>query len=136
MEEINVVLPDIPRFYTALAEWLACLFCIFEVKRRFYGWKFVGLSAMALLIQSVFLILTDGQNDVLWILCMIVAVGIMYGYIYLCGEMSARNAGYYCIRAFVIAEFAASLEWQTYCYLMMNMGWDSTAFCLAWLMFV
>ena len=36
---INDVLPDIPRIYTAVAEWLACLICILEVKRRVQGWK-------------------------------------------------------------------------------------------------
>lgn len=28
------VLPDIPRFYTALAEWLACLICISKLKKE------------------------------------------------------------------------------------------------------
>ena len=36
---VNIVLPDIPRIYTALAEWLACLICISEVKRRIGGWE-------------------------------------------------------------------------------------------------
>ncbi len=133
---INTVLPDIPRFYTAIAEWLACLFCILEVKQRFSGWKFVGVSGAVLVLQSIFLILTDGLNDILWILCMMVAVGIMYGYIYLCGDLSARDAGYYCIRAFVVAEFAASLEWQTYCYLMVNWGFQNAVFRYIWMIVI
>ena len=40
---VNIVLPDIPRIYTALAEWLACLICISEVKRRIGGWKLAGI---------------------------------------------------------------------------------------------
>lgn len=30
------------------------------------------------------------------------------------------DAAYYCIHAFVLAEFAASLEWQLYCFLLLN----------------
>lgn len=136
MAEINTVLPDIPRFCTALAEWLACLLCILEVKRRVSGWKFVLISAATLAAQSVFLILTEGLDDILWILCMVVAVGLMYGYIYLCGDLSAKDTGYYCIRAFVVAEFAASLEWQTYCYIRGIIGKDNALFFWVWLVVV
>ena len=50
---VNIVLPDIPRIYTALAEWLACLICISEVKRRIGGWKLAGISIGMLCVQSV-----------------------------------------------------------------------------------
>ena len=47
---VNYVLPDIPRFYTAVAEWMACLICILEVKRRVQGWKLAGISVGVLLV--------------------------------------------------------------------------------------
>lgn len=37
-------LPDIPRFYTALAEWAACVTMILTVKRRTGGWKLAAVS--------------------------------------------------------------------------------------------
>lgn len=39
-------LPDIPRLYTALAEWLACMVYIQALPRRFHGWR-MGLWAGA-----------------------------------------------------------------------------------------
>lgn len=136
MEIVNTILPDIPRVYTALAEWLACLLCIMEVKRRITGWKFWGISALTLLVQAVFLEITNGLDNFLWILCMCVAVGMMYGFIRFCGNVSGRDAGYYCVRAFVVAEFAASLEWQTYCWFAWNQKWDSGVFRIVWLIMI
>ena len=72
-----LTLPDIPRIYTALAEWLACLVCIFELKRRFSILKLVGISAAALVFQSVYLVLTKGQDGILWFLIMMAAVVFM-----------------------------------------------------------
>ena len=120
---MDIILPDIPRLYTALAEWLACLLCILEVKRRLSGWKFIGFSALILVIQSAFLILTKGMSGFWWIFCMAVAVGTMYFFIGVCCDISKKDVGYYCARAFVIAEFAASLEWQLDCYFYTIHGW-------------
>ena len=74
---LQMLLPDIPRIFTAMAEWLACLLCIMEMKRRITGWKFVGVCGLAFVIQAVFLELTKGLENVLWILCMMAAVGLM-----------------------------------------------------------
>ncbi|MBC5689059.1 sensor histidine kinase [Mediterraneibacter sp. NSJ-55] len=133
---VSTILPDIPRFYTALAEWLACLLCIAEVKRRVTGWKFIGISVGTLIIQVLFLEVTQGMENFLWLLCMGAAVGLMYGYIYLCCCVSGRDAGYYCVRAFVAAEFAASLEWQTYCWLSLRMAMDGLIFRIFWLVLI
>lgn len=56
---VNIVLPDIPRIYTALAEWLACLICISEVKRRIGGWKLAGISIGMLCAVGIFV--SDGR---------------------------------------------------------------------------
>lgn len=136
LNAINPILSDIPRIYTALAEWLACLLCILEVKRRINGWKLAAVSAVFLLVQSVFLTLTNGQENILWILCMLVAVMIMYGFIWICSDLSAKDTVYYCVRVFVIAEFAASIQWQTYCYFAFYMSLDGRIFQICWLFFV
>lgn len=125
---VNYVLPDIPRIYTALAEWLACLICIMEVKRRVQGWKLVGISAGVLILQSAFLEFTAGAEGIWWIIYMAAAVGLMYGFIAVCCDIGLKDTGYYCVRAFVIAEFAASLEWQLDCFFCFAMGWDDLWF--------
>lgn len=112
------VFQDIPRFYTALAEWAACGVYLFLLKRRFSKVVMVLLSIAALFIQSVFLILTDDLPTVFWIPCMAVAVGLMYLYIRIACRTTAMEGGYCCARAFLLAEFVASLEWQLHTYLL------------------
>lgn len=51
---------------------------------------------------------------------MAAAVLLMLGLLAGCCRISPRDAAYYCIHAFVLAEFAASLEWQLYCFLLLN----------------
>lgn len=115
-DEIRQTLPDIPRIYTALAEWLACMVCILELQPRFDKWKICGILGLALPVQAVFFVLTKGGNGFFWFLCMAIAVFFMYLLIYGCADSNIPEAGYHCIRAFVMAEFAASLEWQLHCY--------------------
>lgn len=133
---LQMLLPDIPRIFTAMAEWLACLLCIMEMKRRITGWKFVGVCGLAFVIQAVFLELTNGLENVLWILCMMAAVGLMYLFIYCCCEASTKDVGYMCVRAFVVAEFAAALEWQMDCYAYYMFGLTSQWYRLFWLVVV
>jgi hypothetical protein len=47
---------------------------------------------------------------------MTAAVALMFVFLYVCGGVCITDAGYYCVRAFVLAELAASLEWQIYCF--------------------
>ena len=113
---MNANLPDIPRIYTALAEWLSCLIFILEVKRRFSTRKFAAISFLALIIQSLFLVITQGQEGIWWVSSMAIAIFWLYLYIYSCADISKRYAGYLCVRAFIVAEFVASLHWQIHCY--------------------
>ena len=124
----NYMLPDIPRLYTALAEWLACMVCIIGLKRRITGWKFGATSVGFLVFQSVFLYVTVDAKGAWWMICMAIAVVLMYFFILICCEISRRDAGYYCVRAFVTAEFAASLEWQLDCFGYVNFQWESVWF--------
>lgn len=116
MEQGIRMLPDIPRFYTALAEWTACMTFIFVLKRRLTGWKLAAVSGMALLIQSAFLVYTQDIKIWLWLPCMIVAVLLMIAFLYLCLKGSWSDAVYCGLFSFIIAEFAASLEWQLYLF--------------------
>ena len=133
MNTAEMILPDIPRLYTALAEWLACLLCILEVRRRLSGMKLAGISLAALVCQIAFLELTKSLQNIWWVLCMGTAVLLMYGYISSCTELGRKETGYYCIRAFVEAEFAASIEWQTYCWFSFHASLQGKVFCIFWL---
>lgn len=133
VEQMQVILPDIPRVFTAIAEWLACMLCVFEMKRKVFGWKFVGISAAALAVQVVFLEATDKVEGTWWMICMASAIAMMYFFIYICCEENVKDVGYYCVRAFVVAEFAASFEWQIDCFFYFFRGWTSMLFRYVWL---
>lgn len=115
-------LPDIPRFYTAFAEWLSCILCMRMVVRRYSSWKFWGIAAAAFLVQSAFLVLTGGLDGALWMLCMAAAVLLMFCFLWICCDAGSLDVGYACVQAFVLAEFMASLEWQLHCFFHYGMG--------------
>ena len=62
---MDTIMPDIPRFYTALAEWLACMIFILPLKKKMAK-KTIPLMAGALVVQSVFLC-CDRESDDLFL---------------------------------------------------------------------
>jgi hypothetical protein len=121
---MNDVLPELPRLYTALAEWLACIIYILVLKKRINGWKLIFFSGGVLIIQSVFLVLTKDLPIGFWIPCMVAAIGMMFFFIYRSCEITALEAGYFSVRAFVAAEFVASLEWQVHFFFLKGQKGD------------
>ena len=119
------VFPDIPRLYTALAEWLACLVYISQFPLRLRGWKLAAVSGGMLLVQSTFFLATKSLPLVLWMPCMVCAVALMVLFIWICCNVNVLNAGYSGIRAFILAEFGASLEWQLYFHSSFHFGRDN-----------
>lgn len=118
MNLVNVL--DIPRSYTALAEWMACMVYACCFKRRLSVRRTVLVSAAALVVQVAFLVLTDDLPLYLWIPCMAAAVGLMLGLLMLLCDLDILTGAYSCVRAFVLAEFTASLEWQLHCFFWPN----------------
>lgn len=133
---LGQTLPDIPRIHTAIAEWLACVVFILGTRRRFVGWKFGGIVVTSVIVQSCFLVATAGLNGVPWMACMAFAVFLMYVFLYICCDADAISVGYHCVNAFVLAEFAASLEWQIYCFITYNSSMVGTWVELAVLIFI
>ncbi len=117
---IDNLMPDIPRIYTAIAEWAACMIFITSLKKRYTGWTTGGIVIGLLIVQCLFLVTTGNVPIFFWIPCMIIAVMLMIGFIYFCCDINFRDAGYFGIIAFVVAEFMASLEWQITCTIWMK----------------
>jgi len=115
---------DIPRLYTAIAEWLALLVYIRLNRHRMGEARFWVLSLCFLLVQIAFLVLTDNVPIYLWIPCMVVAVLLMFRFICTCCDISPVTSGYFCVRAAILAEFAAALEWQLHYFIRLQLGWD------------
>lgn len=118
---------NIPRLFTALAEWCACLMYIIQSPRRpgLGNSRIPWILASALLIQCVFLEATGALPLIYWFPCMVLAAIFMFGLIYLCCDMTLPSAVYVTAMAFLLAELAASLEWQIYYYIAEHFGpWD------------
>ena len=77
----------------------------------------IAASAAWALALSAFLQATGRVPLAWWIPCMAAAVGIQYLYLWVTRTISLLEAGYVCARAFVLAELAASAEWQLHCFL-------------------
>lgn len=109
---------DIPRICTAIAEWSACMAYLYLVKKERFRYLWFWLcSLLVLTVQMVFLEFTGNLPIPFWIPCMLAAAAIMYGFLLLGGDLSVLAAVYCCARAFLLAEFAASLEWQVFAFL-------------------
>ncbi|WP_230399561.1 ATP-binding protein [Novisyntrophococcus fermenticellae] len=107
-------LMDTPRIFTAIAEWAACMIYILLLPKKLHqyklGFSLTGTLGVLLLYQYIAGLLPL----YLWIPGMIGAIAIMYFSIYFICHTSFQDAAFCCIRAFVLAEFAASLQWQLY----------------------
>lgn len=110
--QILNALPDIPRLYTAISEWGACVVYLFAIRRK------VPLvrTGVCLLFGLATLIGVQYWAGTLplafWIFSMCLAVAVMYALIVLASGVSILSSLYLVVRAFVLAELVASLHWQ------------------------
>ena len=117
------IIPDIPRLYTALAEWAACLVYIAANKKRAHGIRLVLALGGALAVLIVWHHIAGTLPVLVWIPGMLFAALLMYLAIFVCGEISGLQAGYCWVRAFILAEFAASFLWQLCFFIARNTGY-------------
>lgn len=107
---------NIPRIYTALAEWLSCLVFCMILPRKVSRGKFAGIAAIALVAQCLLLVTTKGAWLCMWVPIMVVAVFFMYLFLSSVVSLSVKGNLYFTLKAFLAAEFVASFEWQMACY--------------------
>ena len=109
-----VDLSHTPGIYYALAYWLSCTLYIYMHPRKLSGRRLWSVQALFLLLIGGFMTVTDGVATVWFFPCVLFYVFLIFLYIKVCCGMPARKAGYFCARAFLLGEFAASLEWQLF----------------------
>lgn len=114
------VLPDIPRLYTAFSEWMACLIIILNSGKRFKIPQTIGLNVLFLAAFVGFHLMADILPIGFWIPCMIFAVFMMCGYIWLTTKSGIKLACYLGVQAFITAEFVSAFEWWLYYYFSRN----------------
>ena len=118
---VTHTLPDIPRSYTAICEWAACVVYIAVLFRRVPPRRSIIVSAIglaALIAVQYF----DGSMPIwFWIVGMLLAFGCMYLTILFGAGTGKREGLYITARAFVLAELVASLHWQIVTFIGMRM---------------
>lgn len=105
-----------PGYYYSLAYWLAAFIVTCTNEKRIQGIKRYVTHLIFLAAIVGFMEVTDGVRTSLFLPCMLVSVSLFLIYIYRCCQFSLAEAGYYCARAFISGEFAASFGWQIYYY--------------------
>ena len=106
-----------PGYYYAIAYALSVFVIACTNERKLGRWKLAAVSCVQFALLLFFMTATDGVRKELFLPSMIVIVGLLLGYIYMCNDFSLREAGFYCVKAFINGEFAASMCWQIYYYL-------------------
>lgn len=110
------ILPDIPRVYTAIAEFLSCLlYIIYFKKDKFKIYDILKICLMAF-VQIVLQIFAGQLPLNYWIPAMLLNLFWMFLTIYSNTNLNAKFAIYVCLKAFVVAEFIASSVWQIYTF--------------------
>ena len=120
-------LPDIPRLFTALAEWGAALVYVVVVARSASSnalnpnasiprWR-LGAAAVGGLVVLIGAQELLGRAPLpLWVPGMMMAYGLMWGVIRAGTALDWRWVTHMSARAFIVAELAASLAWQVVVY--------------------
>ncbi len=103
---------EIPRIWTAIAEWASCLVYILLLRPKGNVKKLIVTAAGMLALQCLYMMLTDNVGLVFWIPAMVGALALMFLFIDLELSYNTVTDLYYTMGAFIMSEFAASLGWQ------------------------
>ena len=113
---------DTPRLFTAIAEWLSVFVYLFMYKRRKNGAILVGYCAIFFVLIALNQFVAGGLPIFWWIPTMLLAVGIMYAFMYVTLDIKPFDCGLLCSHSFVAAELGASLYRQLYVWQVSRMS--------------
>lgn len=101
-----------PGYYYAISCWLSALVMILVHGRGKRDlWKYLyGVLSFIIIFTIIFF--TDGIKQMFFMPFMICVFLLLLLYIRMAGELPWRETGFFCAKAFINAEFAASLCWQ------------------------
>lgn len=109
---------NLPRVHTALAQWLFVLLYMLPQKKRFSRRWTVLLSAAFLPPLVAANLLGEHQQGGFWLLCMLICLLLMAAQLWAVCRIRLPSVIYLWSRAFLAAEFSASLEWQITYYVL------------------
>mgnify|MGYP001268514489 CR=1 FL=1 len=117
---ITNALPNIPRLYTAICEWLACLVYLHVVYRRTTRRRMVIVLILGMPVMIAIQYLDGVMTEQFWILGMLLAFSGMAMMMAAGSGSPGRETLYNTSRAFVLAELVASLHWQVATFMDLN----------------
>lgn len=104
---------DIPRIYTGIAEWTACfVYILLIADRRKETVRKSVVCVLFLFALPVYLAVTGSIPIAFWVPCMAGAAFLMLVFLKAASGKAMKKILFAGGRAFLLAEFAASLEWQ------------------------
>lgn len=106
-----------PGYYYAIAYAMSEFEIAGSNEKKLKGWKLGAVSCVQFVLLLLFMTWTHGVRNALFIPAMVVIIALIYFYIYICNRFTAREAGFFCVKAFINGEFAASLCWQIFYYI-------------------
>ena len=106
-----------PGYYYAIAYAMSEFVIAGSNEKKLKGWKLGAVSCVQFVLLLLFMTWTHGVRNALFIPAMVVIIALIYFYIYICNRFTAREAGFFCVKAFINGEFAASLCWQIFYYI-------------------
>ncbi len=110
MDQMSINTPGI---YYAIAYWIAAvLFIWLSPKRR--DWKKMLVSAMILLLALVLIMTATDGNRILFVPLVLLYFFMLTAAISYNCSYDWKTNFYYGVRAFILGEFTASLEWEIY----------------------
>ena len=115
---IGIIFPDIPRLYTGIAEWLACILYINLLPKRFSRKIFIPLLLITGVIQVILQILAGTFPLFFWISGMLLNILWMFITIMFLSKTSFHTILFMVAKAFIVAEMTAAIAWQSYCYIL------------------
>lgn len=108
----EILSPDIPRLYTAIAEWAASLVYVLLMGGRRSPARLAVVATAAAAALLIVHALAERLPITLWLGGMAAGVTVMFLFVRVCAQITTRETGYFVARAFVLAELVASLHWQ------------------------
>lgn len=106
-----------PGYYYAIAYAMSGLVIAGSNEKKLKGWKLGAVSCVQFALLLLFMAWTHGVGKALFLPAMVVIIGLMYMCIYICNCFTVREAGFFCVKAFINGEFGASLCWQVFYYI-------------------
>ncbi|KFJ01443.1 GHKL domain-containing protein [Bifidobacterium stellenboschense] len=119
---ITNAMPDIPRLFTAICEWAACVTYLAVIHRRVTPQRTAAVAAVGLAAMIGVQYLAGAMPLWFWTLGMLLAFGCMWLIVWRGSGSGKREGLYVTARAFVLAELVASLQWQISTFLTYGVG--------------